>query len=217
MKLSRICKDNWAGIGSDELPESGRELRYYRLYSGNIFAIFFLPTAATWAIYGINYFTYMPPDPNKIQALQASGTLNPHPEKVRHPRFADAQFFDPHDLLQVKYETLRAVQTDGQPITQAAADFGLSRPTIYQARHSFQAAGLEGLFPRKRGPKSPHKLTPEVRQYLEQCLAAEPDLKTVELLRQVRQRFGVQVHSRTLEKALPKAKRGRPTPPQNHP
>jgi transposase len=157
----------------------------------------------------------MPPDPNKIQALRSSGTLNPRPEKVRHPRFADTEFFDPHDLIQLKYETLRAVQTDGQPIAQAAVDFGLSRPTIYQAQQSFQAAGLEGLFPHKRGPKSPHKLKPELRQYLEQSLISEPELKAAELVLRVRQRFGVTVHPRTVEKALQKAKRGRPMPPQN--
>jgi transposase len=159
----------------------------------------------------------MPPDLNKIQALRSSGTLNPRPEKVHHARFVDTEFFDPHDLLQLKYETLRAIETDGQPIAQAAADFGLSRPTIYQARQSFQTGGLEGLLPRKRGPKEPHKLTLEVRRYLEETLASQPELKAAELVRQVRQRFGVQVHRRTLEKALQKAKRGRRPPPQNHP
>ena len=159
----------------------------------------------------------MPPDSSKIQALRSSGTLNPRPERVRHPRFTDTEFFDPHDLVQLKYETLRAVQTDGQPIAQAAVDFGLSRPTIYQARQAFEAEGLEGLFPHKRGPKSPHKLKPEVRQYVEQSLTSKPDLKAAELARQVHQRFGVQVHPRTLEKALHKAKRGRPTPPPVQP
>ena len=72
----------------------------------------------------------MPPDPSKLQALRSSGTLNPRPEKVRHPRFADTEFFDPHDLVQLKYETLRAIETDGQPLAQAAVQFGLSRPTI---------------------------------------------------------------------------------------
>ena len=168
-------------------------------------------------IYGINIFTHMPPDPQKIRALCSSRTLNPHPDKVRHPRFADTEFFDPHDLLQLKYETLRAIETDDQPIAQAAVEFGLSRPTIYQARQSFQEAGLEGLFPRKRGPKGPHKLRAEVRQYLEESLAAQPEIKAADLVRQVRQRFGVQVHPRTLEKALQKAKKGRPIPPPNQP
>ena len=157
----------------------------------------------------------MPPDPKKIQALRSSGTLNPRPEKVRHPRFADSEFFDPHDLVQVKYETLRAVETDSRPLAQAAVDFGLSRPTVYQARQAFQTAGLEGLFPQKRGPKSPHKLKLEVRQYLEEALVSSPKLKADELAQQVRRRFGVQVHPRTIEKALRKAKRGRQVPPPN--
>ena len=170
-----------------------------------------------WRIVGINRLTHMPPDPQKLQALRSSGTLNPHPDKVCHPRFADSEFFDPNDLLQLKYETLRAIQTDGQPLAQAAVDFGLSRPTIYQARQSFQAAGLEGLLPRKRGPKGPHKLTPEVWQYLEQSLSSHPEIKAAELVHQVRQRFEVQVHTRTIEKALQKAKRGRQIPPPNQP
>ena len=157
------------------------------------------------------------PDAGKIQALRSSGTLNSHPENVRDPRFADSDFFDPHDLAQVKYEALRAVQTDGQSIAQAAADAGLSRPTIYQAQESFQAHGLEGLLPRKRGPKSPHKLKPQIRQYLAQSLATQPELKAAELVRKIRRRFRVQVHPRTVEKALQKAKRGRQTSPPSTP
>jgi transposase len=159
----------------------------------------------------------MPPDPTKIQVLRSSGTLNPRPEKVKASRFVDSEFFDPHDLAQVKYEALRAVQTDGQSIAQAAADAGLSRPTFYQAQESFQTHGLEGLLPRKRGPKSPHKLKPLIRQYLEQSLAVEPKIKAAQLVRKIRQRFRVKVHPRTIEKALHKAKRGRPSPPQPNP
>ena len=44
-----------------------------------------------------------------------------------------------------------------------------------------------------------------------------PAAGSPELARRVRQRFGVQVHPRTLEKALHKAKRGRLTPPPNQP
>ena len=55
-----------------------------------------------------------------------------------------------------------------------------------------------------------HKLTPEVRQYLEQERAAQPDLSPRQLAGRLRQRFGLKVHPRTIDKALkPKAKRGR--------
>ena len=39
--------------------------------------------------------------------LKANGTLNPHTRRVHDALFHDAPFFDPRDLLQVKYEMLR--------------------------------------------------------------------------------------------------------------
>ena len=159
----------------------------------------------------------MPVDPKKVQALRASGTLNPHPEKVRAPRFAEKEFFDPNDLVQLKYETLRAVEVDGQPLSAAAADSGLSRPTIYEAQTNFLTHGMEGLLPKKRGPKNPHKLGTEVWKFIEETLSSDPELKSTELVQKVRQRFGVKVHPRTVEKALKKAKRGRQPPPPNRP
>ena len=154
----------------------------------------------------------MPADPDpqaKRKALQATGTFNPRSAQVRHELFAQNEFFDPEDLLQLKYETLRAVRVEGYPIAQAASQFGLSRPTIYQAQELFEQHGLEGLLPHKRGPKKPHKLTPDVRQHLANLIAAEPELSADELARRVRQRFQVEIHPRTIEKALKsKAKRG---------
>ena len=81
--------------------------------------------------YGINTFTHMPNDSSasKRQALQAAGTFNPRHARVTHPLFHGAEFFDPQDLLQLKYESLRALQKDQYSIAQAAHEFGLSRPT----------------------------------------------------------------------------------------
>jgi transposase len=158
----------------------------------------------------------MPQQPDsaaKRQALQASGTFNARHDRVRHPLFEKADFFDPRDLLQLKYETLRALQEEGYSIARAAAEFGLSRPTIYQTQHHFQERGLEGLLPDKPGPKHPHKLTTEVRGYLRELMAAEPGLAGRELARRVRQRFKVKLHPRTIEKASKsEAKRGRQAP-----
>jgi transposase len=149
----------------------------------------------------------------KRRALQASGTLNSRHASVRHALFQQSDFFDPRDLLQLKYETLRALQQDGYSIARAADEFGLSRPTIYQAQNHFQERGLEGLLPEKPGPKNPHKLTHQVCQHLGELLQAEPELGARELARRVRQRFHVELHPRTIEKALKsKAKRGRQNP-----
>ena len=83
-------------------------------------------------------------------------------------------------------------------------DFGLSWPTIYEARANLRQAGLEELLPEKRGPKKPRKLTPEVRHYLRELVGAEPDLKAALLLQSVRRRFGLLLHPHTVEKAVRK-------------
>lgn len=150
----------------------------------------------------------------KLQALRRNGTLNRRADQVDHPLFAQSDFFDARDLVQLKYEALRALEKDDRSLAQAAAEFGLSRPTIYQAKARFQAHGMEGLLPSKRGPKQPHKVTAEVFQQLREWLAKEPDLSAVELARRLRQRFKVKLHRRTIEKALKAgAKRGRATTP----
>jgi len=151
---------------------------------------------------------------SKRQALQASHSFNPRHARVRHPLFQESEFFDPQDLLQLKYETLRALEKDQYSLAQAARQFGLSRPTIYQAQAHFQTQGLEGLLPGKRGPRQAHKLTPERLQYLRELCAAEPELSARQLAARIRKRFKVRLHPRTVEKALkPKAKRGRLKPP----
>jgi hypothetical protein len=101
------------------------------------------------------------PDP-KVLALRQQGALNPHSEQVTDELFLSNDFFDPRDLVQVKYEMLRRVQSDGQQVSRAAATFGFSRPSFYQAQATFEQGGLPALMPHKRGPKEAHKLTPEV-------------------------------------------------------
>lgn len=181
-----------------------------------ICGIFPLTGAGRGAECGINIFTHMAntSDPDaKRRALQASGTFNPRHDRVRHSLFQQSDFFDPSDLLQLKYETLRALKQDGYSIARAAADFGLSRPTIYQAQDHFQERGLEGLLPKKPGPKKAHKLTAEVRQHLRELIQAEPELGARELARRVRQRFDLKLHPRTIEKASKsEAKRGHRNP-----
>lgn len=146
----------------------------------------------------------------KHEALRAAGTFNLRATQVKHPLFQQSEFFDPHDLLQLKYEAVRAMEVDHCPVAEAARQFGLSRPTLYQAQWQFQEQGLAGLLPRQRGPQKPHKLTPEVSRFLREQKAAEPYLGALDLAQRVRQRFQVSLHPRTIEKAWSsQAKRGR--------
>lgn len=213
MKLRRICNANFA-IGRLIPNRLLATLSSFDAMYGSLFCgMFSLTVRSGMRLYGIFIFTLMPPNPEtKRKALQTTGTLNLRAAQVRHPLFQKSSFFDPEDLLQLKYETLRALEVEHYPIAKAARDFGLSRPTIYEAHIQFQQQGLEGLLPHKRGPKAAHKLTEDVLHYFQEQMAAEPELKAEELARRVRQRYGVKLHPRTIQKALQvRAKRGRPT------
>lgn len=139
---------------------------------------------------------------SKARVLAEEGTLNPAPEKVGDPKFQEEGFFDPRDIVQVKYEMLRRVSVDKMSVTDASDEYGVSRPTFYQARADFDDAGLGGLVPRKRGPRGPHKLQGEVLAFLkEQVVPGEP-IRARELTDRIRTKFGLDVHPRTIERAL---------------
>lgn len=89
----------------------------------------------------------------KEAALAESRTLNPRPEAVHDEQFAASEFFDARDLVQVKYEMVRRVRVDGAPVTAAAAAFGFSRPSYYEAATAVDRDGLGGLVPAKPGPR----------------------------------------------------------------
>ena len=144
----------------------------------------------------------------KRQRLRDSGTLHPHPERVEDLLFEASDFFDPEDLVQVKYEMLRRVEVDECSVRQVAETFGFTRPVYYQARTAYDRDGLLGLVPAKRGPKGGHKLTAEVMEFVDQ-LTADEDLSAVELVRRVVERFGVQVHPRSIERARARRKKKR--------
>jgi transposase len=134
--------------------------------------------------------------------LREEGTLNPSPEKVSDPKFQAGEFFDPRDVVQARYEMLRRVSVDNLPVTQATAEYGVSRPTYYQAKVSFDQVGIAGLVPKKRGPRGPHKLRAEILAFVEKQLVPGEPLRARELARLIRQQFGIEVHPRTIERAL---------------
>src|SRR5215472_3585670 len=121
----------------------------------------------------------------KTEALRAQGALHPHPETVHDPLFGSHEFFDPRDLVQVKYEMLRRVDIDGQSVTGATAAFGCSRPTFYHAQAAFKAQGLPGLVPRKRGPHGAHKLHPTVMAFVHDLRTDDPTRSIPDLLAQI--------------------------------
>ena len=149
-----------------------------------------------------------PRDP-KLESLLEQGTANPKPEAVLDPDFQEGKFFDPRDLVQVKYEMLRRVSAEGQSVANAAANFGVSRPTFYKARTDFDRDGLAGLLPAKRGPRGRHKLTAEVMDFIQRVLSEDPSLDAEALVQKLKEQSGLRVHRRSIERALAAAKKKR--------
>lgn len=147
-----------------------------------------------------------PSDP-KLEALRAQGTANPRAGDVRDPAFVDSEFFDPRDLIQVRYEMLRRVRADRHAVADAAANFGVSRPTFYKAQTDFERDGLAGLVPGKRGPRGPHKLTAKVMSFITRTVAAEPSLDPAALVERIHEKLKLRVHRRTVERALARSKK----------
>jgi transposase len=144
----------------------------------------------------------MPQKDPKLEALREAGSLNARPQDVTDPLFANHSFFDPRDLVQVKYEMLRRVQSEGHSVTGAAMAFGFSRPSFYQALSALEQGGLAGLVPHKRGPKQAHKLTYEVMDFITETRQKQPDLRIAELVRLIQERFGITVHPRSIQRSL---------------
>jgi transposase len=143
-----------------------------------------------------------PPDDAKLRSLREQGAINPRPQAVTDNLFAASEFFDPRDLVQVKYEMLRRVEKDGQSVTEAAAGFGLSRPSFYLAHSALAQRGLAGLIPLKRGPKQARKLSAEVLEFMRQVRRDSPSSSTRDLAIRIQERFQVTAHPRTIERGL---------------
>jgi len=146
----------------------------------------------------------------KKSALRAARALNGRPETVSDPAFHSGNpFFDPADLVQVKYEMVRRVRAEGGRVGRSAAAFGFSRPAWYQTAARFDRAGLVGLLPLRPGPRHAYKLSDEVVDDLERALEEQPSLRPSELAARVRERFGLRVHPRSVERALGRRRKKR--------
>ena len=168
-----------------------------------------LDTSVVWCDPATDMAHRTPPDP-KRDALRARGLLNASAHSVSDPLFDDGAFFDRRDLLQVKYEMLRRVRLDALPVAQAARSFGFSRQSFYQAQAAFDREGLGGLLPKRRGPRTAHKLSSPVVVFLQEMRAADPDITAVALAAAVHRKFGLSVHPRSVDRALRRTEKKTP-------
>ena len=143
----------------------------------------------------------------KLKALRQSHALHPHPDQVRDPLFTSGSpFFDPRDLVQVKYELLRRVRVEGDSISHATSLFALSRPTFYAAQAAWERSGLLGLLPEPTGPRQAHKLSEEIIVLLRPLADT---MSSTQLATWLHDERHLSVHPRSIERALARsAKKG---------
>ena len=95
-------------------------------------------------------------------------------------------------------------------VAEATRAFGFSRVRFYQIRRDFEAEGVAGLLPRRKGPRRAHKLTEAAMAFLSRRIVAEPGIGSRGLARALDGQLGIRVHPRSIERALDRwRKRGR--------
>ena len=146
----------------------------------------------------------------KLAILGRSHSLHPRADQVRDPLFTSGSpFFDPRDLVQVKYELLRRVRVDEYSVAVACSLFALSRPTFYAAQAAWEENGAAGLLPEPTGPRRAHTLTEEV---LKEIRPLSEKLSSAELAAWLQEHHQLSVHPRSIERALAReAKKGGPS------
>ena len=139
----------------------------------------------------------------KKDRLKKEGCLNRNASKVKADVFNDDNdFFDKNDVVQTRYEMLRSVLKDKRTVNAASGMYGVSRITFYKLKKAYDAQGIQGLLPGKKGPGKPHKLTPDVIRFLENEIRADPSTKADKLAEKMSEKFGYSVHPRTIEKTV---------------
>jgi len=140
----------------------------------------------------------------KEDSLKKNNSFNHNHENVKADIFRTTPFFDKRDLVQVKYEMVRAVSNAEGTVTEIASNFGFSRKGYYQISKAFKDGGLGALAPKKTGPQKPHKLTPNATVFIDSYLAAKPKAKAAELSAALESEMGISIHPRTVYRYLKK-------------
>jgi transposase len=135
----------------------------------------------------------------KHDEMRGNGSFNNRAEAVTAELFKSSHFFDAHDLLQVKYEMLRAVEKERREVSSTSKSFGFSRVSFYQIKKDFDEGGIAGLIPKKRGPKGPRKISASDVEFARSLLGTHTKLQIVQRLKEER---GVEISKRTLERQL---------------
>jgi len=140
--------------------------------------------------------------------MKENGSFNKGHKNVTAQHFRQGIFFDPRDVIQVKYEMLRSVESGEATVTEAARQFGLSREAFYRNKAAYEDGGIQALIPQKTGPKQAHKLLPEGTVFIDDYVREHPDAHAAEINAHLKETVGISVHKRTIERYLSKKRLG---------
>ena len=135
----------------------------------------------------------------KADTMRKNGSFNHRADEVSNVIFKRFGFFDACDLMQVKYEMLRAVEKDNLDVSSASEAFGFSRVSYYQIKKDFDENGIAGLMPKKRGPKGSRKVSQDDIEFARSLVGTHTKAQIVLRLKEER---GVEISKRTLERQL---------------
>ena len=135
----------------------------------------------------------------KHEELRKNGSLNHRAGLVSAEIFNGTHFFDACDLIQVKYEMLRAVEKERREVSSTSEAFGFSRVSFYQIKREFDENGVAGLMPKKRGPKGPRKLSCDDVEFAKNLVGTHTK---AQILIRLKNERSVEVSKRTLERKL---------------
>lgn len=137
---------------------------------------------------------------HKKDILTKNGTFNKNYDKVSEQKFISDDFFDPQDLVQIKYEMLRTARDSERNISEVADAFGFSRAAFYKIKASFEQEGISAFNPDKSGPKGAKKFTEEHQRFVDNYLTTHPKTSSDNLTVILKRERGIEISKRTIER-----------------
>lgn len=141
---------------------------------------------------------------NKEERLKESNTYNPKCDKVTACDFIENEVMDSRDLLQVRYEIVRAIEYDNKPVKEICSEFGVSASTARRYVRNLKEGGLIALVPEQKGPSGPTKLSKDAADFIDTYLKNNPKASGGKVHNALENRLHPGISKRTVERYLSK-------------
>ena len=137
---------------------------------------------------------------SKQEILLGNGTFNKNYGKVTEQHFVNDDFYDPQDLVQVKYEMLRTAKETERNIGEIASKYGFSRAAFYKIKTTYEKEGISAFVPEKSGPKNARKLTKNHQEFIDDHIKQNPNASSASIAALLYKERGLSISKRTVER-----------------